>query len=115
MRHGLRYKKLGKKSTARMSMLIAQVEALIERGKIKIPLVRAKQVRRIAEKLITKSKKDTVASRRNIGSKLINRNKIKLVMEAGKRYADRPGGFTRIIKLGLRKGDAAKMAMLELV
>lgn len=115
MRHGLKRKTLGRKTTARMGMLTAQVEAIIERGKIKLPLVRAKHVRSIVEKLITKSKKDSVAIRRLIASKLINKDKVKLVMELGQRYKERPGGYTRIIKLGMRKGDGSKLAVLELV
>ena len=115
MRHGLKRKTLGKKTTARMAMLMAQVEALAEREKIKLPLVRAKHVRIIAEDLITKAKKDTVSVRRNIASDLINRDKVKLFIELGKKYKERPGGYTRIIKLGMRKGDGSKMALLELV
>lgn len=115
MRHRLKRRTLGRKTTARMSMLMAQVEALIEKERIKLPLVRAKQVRSIAEKLIAKSRAKTLSATRNIASKLINSGKVKKINELGSRYQGRAGGFTRIIKLGMRKGDAAKMALLELV
>lgn len=115
MRHRVKRKTLGKKSTARMAMLIAQVEALVDREKIQLPLIRAKQVRSIAEKLITKGKDGSVASRRIIASRLINKDKAKKFVELGTRYKERPGGYTRIIRLGMRKGDASKMSVLELV
>ncbi|OGC03664.1 50S ribosomal protein L17 [candidate division WOR-1 bacterium RIFOXYA12_FULL_43_27] len=115
MRHRLKVKGLSRKTTARMSMLVAQVEAIVKHGKIKLTLPRAKQVRRIIEKLITKAKVDTVAARRTIESDLINKEVVKKIMELGKTYLNRPGGYTRIIRLGARKGDAAMMALLELV
>lgn len=115
MRHRLKVKGLSRKTTARMAMLIAQVEALVKHGKIKLTLPRAKQVRRIIEKFITKAKVDTVATRRNIESDLINKEVVKKIMELGKTYLNRPGGYTRIIKLGVRRGDAAMMALLEFV
>src|SRR3989339_195310 len=115
MRHRLKVKGLSRKTTARMSMLVAQVEAIVKHGKIKLTLPRAKQVRRIIEKLITKAKVDTVAARRTIESDLINKEVVKKIMELGKTYLNSPGGCTSIIRLGARKGDAAMMALLELV
>lgn len=115
MRHRLKIKGLGRKTTARMAMLMAQVEAIVKHGKIKLTLPRAKQVKRIIEKFITKAKVDTVAARRNIESDLINKEVVKKIMELGKTYLNRPGGYTRIIKLGARRGDAAMMALLEFV
>lgn len=116
MRHGLKNKRLGKKTTARMSMLMAQASALLVNNKIKLTLVRAKQVRSIAERLIGIAKYNTLASRRRIAQRLrSDRSLVKKVMELGTRYEGRAGGFTRIIRIGSRLGDGASMAILELV
>ncbi|MFC1496201.1 50S ribosomal protein L17 [Candidatus Margulisiibacteriota bacterium] len=117
MRHKLKYRKLGRKTTNRMSMLMSQVSALFKYGKIKITKTRAKEVRRLAERIIASAKYNTLAVKRKIAAKFRgDRSLVKKAIELGVKYEGRPGGFTRIIKLGKkRKGDGAEMALLELV
>ncbi|MBI5699870.1 50S ribosomal protein L17 [Candidatus Saganbacteria bacterium] len=115
MRHRTGNPKFGRPTDQRLAGVYQQAGALIEHGKIKILLVRAKQVRRIAEHLITLAKKNDLNSRRQALKVLKDRDKVKTLFGLGPRFEGRAGGFTRIIKTGFRRGDAAAMAVLELV
>ncbi len=116
MRHRKKIAKLGRKPEARKRMLRSLVTSLILEERIKTSQAKAKAARSAAEKIITKGRKDSVHARRQVaryvyGSKAVQ----KLFNELGPRYADRNGGYTRILKLGPRKGDAAEACILELV
>jgi large subunit ribosomal protein L17 len=116
MRHAMRNRKLGRTSSHRQAMFRNQVTSLFEHGRIKTTLAKAKELRPIAEKLITRGRQDTVHARRLVGRWVQNRAVLrKLFEEVAPRFSDRPGGYTRILKLGPRTGDAAEMAFLELV
>ena len=116
MRHRKKIIKLGRKSAHRKSMLANMASSLIEHKRINSTLTKAKALKVFIEPLITKSKIDNVHNRRLCFSRL--RNKIavtELFDEVAKKIGDRPGGYTRIIKLGNRMGDNASMAMIEFV
>lgn len=109
-------RKLGKPTDQRMAMLRQQVTALLENGRMETTLMRAKEVAPIAEKMITLGKNDTLASRRQAYSFITKKDVVaKVFNELAPRYAERNGGYTRITKLGPRRGDAAEMAVIELV
>lgn len=113
-RHGLR--KLNRTSEHRLAMLRNMANALIEHEAIKTTLPKAKELRRIVEPLITLGKEPTVANKRLAFARLRNRdNVVKLFNVLGERYKTRPGGYTRILKMGFRVGDNAPMAYVELV
>ncbi len=116
MRHKIDHRKLGRTTEHRIAMLRNQAVSLFKHDRVKTTLEKAKELRRFAEKLITLAKKDTLHSRR-IAARDIHDADIlkKLFATLGPLYATRPGGYTRIIKLGWRKGDGAQIAMLELV
>ena len=109
-------RKLGRTSDHRTAMLRAMVTYLLENGRIETTVTRAKEVRSMAEKMITIAKEDTLANRRNVMA-FITKESVtnKLFKEIAPKYADRNGGYTRIIKTGPRRGDAAEMAIIELV
>ncbi len=109
-------RKLGRTSDHRMAMLRAMVTFLIENGKIETTVTRAKEVRSMAEKMITKAKEDNLHSKRQVYS-FITKETVakKLIDEVAPKYMDKNGGYTRIIKIGPRRGDAAEMAIIELV
>ncbi len=116
MRHRKKVAKLGRKPDARRRMLRNLVTSLILEERVKTSLARAKAARSMAEKIITNGKKDTVHSRRLVAGRVYGSEAVKKVFdELGPRYADRPGGYTRILKLGPRRGDAAEEVILELV
>lgn len=116
MRHAIRNRKLGRTSAHRQALFRNQVASLIEHGRIKTTLHKAKEVRRVVEKLVTRSRQDTVHARRMVRRWVPNRDLVKkLFDEVAPRFTDRPGGYTRILKLGPRVGDAAEMAILEFV
>jgi large subunit ribosomal protein L17 len=97
-------------------MLRAMVTYLFEKGKIETTVTRAKEVRAVAEKMITLGKQDTLHAKRQIYSFITKEDVAKkLIDEIGPKYADRNGGYTRIIRIGARRGDAAEMAVIELV
>jgi len=97
-------------------MFANMATSLIEHEVIKTTVPKAKELRRIAEPLITLAKHDSVANRRLAFSRLRNKAAVgKLFSELGPRYAERPGGYTRVLKSGYRKGDAAPVAYIELV
>ena len=109
-------RKLGRRTDHRTAMLRNQVASLFKNGKIETTLTRAKETRRMAEKMITIGKQNDLSSKRAV-SAYIYENEVarKLVEEIAPKYADRNGGYTRIIKLGPRRGDGSEMVILELV
>ena len=116
MRHRKSGKKLNRNSSHRQAMFRNMAVSLIEHEVIKTTLVKAKELRRFAEPLITLSKEDNVANRRLVFNR--TRSKVavgKLFSDIGPRSIDRQGGYTRILKCGFRKGDSAPMAFIELV
>ena len=113
-RHGLR--KLNRTSSHRLAMLRNMTNSLLKHELIKTTLPKAKELRRVAEPLITLSKKPTLANRRLAFDRLRDKDIVyKLFNELGPRYAKRPGGYLRILKFGFRQGDNAPMALVELV
>jgi len=116
MRHRESGRKLNRNSSHRKAMFRNMAASLIEHEIIKTTLPKAKELRRIAEPLITMAKNDNVAKRRLAFSRLRNRDIVtKLFNEIGPRYKERPGGYLRILKCGFRTGDKAAMAIVELV
>ena len=116
MRHGKAHRKLGRTTSHRTAMFRNQLHSLIEHGRIKTTLHKAKELRPIAERLVTRGREDTVHARRLVRRWLPDRSAVsKLFDDISPRFTDRPGGYTRIIKLGPRPGDAAEMAFLEWV
>ncbi len=109
-------RKLGKPTDQRIAMLRGQTTALLETGRIQTTVTRAKEIRSTAEKMITLGKTNTLHSRR-LALKFITKEDVvkKLFDEISPKYADRSGGYTRIIRVGPRRGDAAEMAIIELV
>ncbi len=116
MRHQRGNKKLGKPTDQRLALLKSLVESLFTYDKIKTTDVRAKEACKMAEKLITLGKKGDLAARRQ-ALRIIPRKDVvaNIFNTISKRYVDRNGGYTRITKLGFRKGDAAAISLLELV
>ena len=109
-------RKLGRPTAHRNAMLRGMVTYLLENGSIETTLSRAKEVRSMAEKMITLGKKNTLASRRQALSFITREDVVtKVFKELAPKYADRTGGYTRITKLGPRRGDAAEMAVIELM
>ena len=116
MRHRKSYRKLGRTSSHRLAMLRNMTNSLLQHETIVTTLPKAKELRRVAEPLITLGKHATLANRRLAFSRTRNRDVVvKLFNELGPRYHVRPGGYLRILKCGFRKGDAAPMALVELV
>ena len=116
MRHRIAGRRLGRTTAHRKATMQALAVALFTHNAIETTLAKAKELRRFAEPMITLSKTDTVHNRRRAFSKLRDKQAVsKLFGEIGPAFADRPGGYTRVRKLGPRKGDAARMAELELV
>ena len=116
MRHRKSGRHLNRTSSHRQAMFKNMAASLIEHEMIKTTLPKAKELRRIAEPLITLAKEDSVANRRLAFSRTRDKAAVgKLFAELGPRYQDRPGGYTRILKCGYRPGDAAPMAYVELV
>ncbi|MBR4036822.1 MAG: 50S ribosomal protein L17 [Oscillospiraceae bacterium] len=109
-------RKLGRTSDHRRAMMRAMVTYLFENGKIETTVTRAKEVRAVAEKMITLGKTNTLHSKRQVYSYITKDEVAKKVFdEIAPKYEDRNGGYTRIIKIGPRRGDAAEMAIIELV
>jgi len=116
MRHRHSGRQLNRNSSHRKAMFSNMANSLLEHGIIKTTLPKAKELRRIAEPLITLAKTDSVANRRLAFSRLRDKENVgKLFNELGPRYKERPGGYTRILKCGFRSGDVAPMAYIELV
>ena len=109
-------RKLGRSSDQRKAMLRAMVTYLLENGQIKTTVTRAKEVAPVAEKMITLAKDNTLASYRQALAFITKEDVAnKLFKELGPKYADRKGGYTRVVRIGPRRGDAAEMAILELL
>ena len=116
MRHRQSGRQLNRNSSHRQAMFRNMTTSLVEHEIIKTTLIKAKELRSVAEPLITLAKKDSVANRRLAFDRLRNKATVgKLFSELGPRYADRPGGYIRILKCGERAGDKAIMAYVELV
>ena len=116
MRHGHGLRKLNRTSSHRLAMLQNMMNSLIEHEVIKTTVPKAKELRRVIEPMITLAKKPTVANKRLAFDRLRNRDSVvKLFGELGPRFQARPGGYTRILKMGFRVGDNAPMALVELV
>ena len=109
-------RKLGRPTAHRTAMLRGMVTLLLENGQIETTLTRAKEVRSMAEKMITLGKKNTLASRRAALAYITKEDVVsKLFAEIAPKYEDRQGGYTQIFKLGARRGDAAEMALVKLI
>lgn len=116
MMHNRAGRKLRRTTSHRLAMFSNQLESLMTHERIQTTLTKAKELRPLAEKLITAAKADGVAARRRVARWIPDRTTVKRVFETiAPRFVDRPGGYTRILRLGARKGDAAEAAILELV
>ena len=116
MRHGKTGKKLGRDSSHRRALYANLACSLIEHGRIKTTEAKAKAVKPYAEKMITLGRRGDLHARRQVLSELHSQEVVhQLFADVGPRMADRPGGYTRIVKIGPRPGDAAEMVYLELV
>ena len=109
-------RKLGRPTDHRVAMLRGMVTLLLEKGSIETTLSRAKELRCVADKMITLGKKNTLAARREALAYITKEDVVKkLFDEIAPKYADRVGGYTQVYKLGPRRGDAAEMALIKLV
>ena len=116
MRHGHGYRRLNRTASHRKAMFINMAVALLTHEQIKTTLPKAKEMRRIADKMVTLGKKGTLHARRQAASYLRDDAVVsKLFSTLAERYKERPGGYTRVLKAGYRYGDAAPMAIIELV
>ncbi len=109
-------RKLGKPTDQRLAMLRQQVTDLLDKGNMETTITRAKEIAPIAEKMITLGKKNTLASRRQALGFITREDVVtKVFKDLAEQYAERNGGYTRITRIGPRRGDAAEMAVIELV
>jgi large subunit ribosomal protein L17 len=116
MRHGVSGRKLSRATDHRLALLRNQVTDLLRYGKLNTTEPKAKEVQPLAEKMITMGKKGSIHARRQALAFITDENVVsKLFADIAPKYASRPGGYTRLIKLGPRLGDGAEMARLELV
>ena len=116
MRHGVSGRKLNRTRSHRKAMFANMAHALIKHEQIKTTLPKAKDLRRVVEKLITLGKRGDLHARRQVASVLRDNVLVgKLFGEIAERYAERPGGYTRVLKAGFRRGDMAPIAFIELV
>jgi len=116
MRHQVKGRKLGRSPAHRKALFRNQLSSLVKAERIRTTLQKAKELRPLAEKVVTQGKRDTLHARRQVNRLISDRELVKkLFDEIAPRYHERPGGYTRIIKLGPRKGDGAEMAYLEFV
>ncbi len=116
MRHHNRNKKFGRERDVRRALLKSLACSLIRDGKIKTTEVKAKTIRPFVERLVTKAKVDSSGNRRTVLSVIGNQTQTNhLFKDIAPKYADRKGGYTRVIKLPIRKSDAAKMALIEFI
>jgi large subunit ribosomal protein L17 len=116
MRHGHGLRKLNRTSSHRLAMLRNMMNSLLTHEAIKTTVPKAKELRRVVEPMITLAKEPTLANRRLAFDRLRDRDVVsKLFNELGPRFKARPGGYTRILKMGFRVGDNAPMALIELV
>ena len=116
MRHQVKGRKLGRSPAHRKALFRNQLSSLVKEERIRTTLQKAKELRPLAEKVVTQGKRDTLHARRQVNRLISDRELVnKLFDEIAPRYHERPGGYTRIIKLGPRRGDGAEMAYLEFV
>jgi len=116
MRHGKKFNHLGRTASHRSALLSNMASSLIESKRITTTVAKAKALKKYVEPLITKSKNDSTHSRRVVFSYLQNKESLKTLFgEVAEKIGTRPGGYTRIIKLGKRQGDNAEMCLMELV
>ncbi len=116
MRHNARVKHFGRKTGPRKALFRGLVNSLVENGRIKTTLAKAKELRRHVEKAITVGKKNTLHARRLLLSRYPNEKVVATIMsDLAPRFQDREGGYTRILKLGMRPGDRAEMAYIQFV
>jgi large subunit ribosomal protein L17 len=116
MRHRKKGRHLGRTTSHRQAMLRNMATSLFKHERIETTLAKAKELRQYAEPLITKAKRGDLHNRRLVARQIRDREALsKLFEEIGPRYAERPGGYTRVVKLGHRSGDAADVAIIELV
>jgi large subunit ribosomal protein L17 len=116
MRHRYQGRKLGRTTAHRKALLRNLVTSFLEKERVQTTLAKAKEARPLAEKMITLAKKDTLPARRRALAVLTKESAVtKLFADIGPRFSERPGGYTRIVKTGLRQGDGAEMAMFELI
>ena len=116
MRHRVKGRKLGRSPAHRRALFRNQLASLVKEERIETTLHKAKELRPIAEKVVTQGKRDTLHARRQVNRWLPERDLVKKVFdEIAPRFQERPGGYTRIIKLGPRRGDGAEMAVIEFV
>ncbi|BDP40434.1 50S ribosomal protein L17 [Deinococcus aetherius] len=116
MRHGKAGRKLNRNSSARVALARAQATALLREGRIQTTLTKAKELRPYVEKLITTAKGGDLHARRLVARDIHDNDVVRKVMdEVAPKYADRPGGYTRILRVGTRRGDGVTMALIELV
>ena len=116
MRHGHGYRKLNRTASHRKAMFVNMVASLLRHEQIVTTLPKAKELRRIADKVITLGKTNTLHSRRQAAAKIQDDDIVKKLFDVlGPRYQDRPGGYTRVMRAGFRYGDSAPMAVIELV
>ncbi len=109
-------RKLGRPTDQRIAMLRSMTTSFLEAGRIETTLTRAKEVQKLAEKMVTLGKTNTLHTKRQALSFITKRDVVtKLFDEIAPKFAERKGGYTRVIKIGPRRGDAAEMAILELV
>jgi len=116
MRHGNRGRKLGRTSAHRIALFRNQLQSLMDKERIITTLPKAKELRRLAERVVTRGRSDTVSARRWVRRWIPDRELVsKVFSDISPRFESRPGGYTRIVKLGPRKGDGAEMAVLEFI
>lgn len=116
MRHRAKKHSFGRRPDARKALLRGLVDSIVEHGRIRTTVAKAKELRRHVEKAVTYGKKDSVHARRILAAKYPNTKTVETIFNnISKRFANRPGGYTRIIKLGTRPGDQAEMAFIEFV
>lgn len=115
MRHGNVQRKFGRETGQRDALLKSLARSLVLRGRMQTTLARAKEIRPMVEKLVTRGRTDTLANRRYLISALGDEQMAGKLITKAKEYDGRPGGYLRIVKMGNRKGDAAPMALIEFV
>ena len=115
MRHGNVNRKFGRKTDERRALMRSLARSLVLEGRIKTTEAKAKEVRPLVEKLLTRAKKDTVANRRTLTAALGDTKAVSKLVKTAESYSGRNGGYVRIVKMGPRKGDAAHMAIIEFV
>jgi large subunit ribosomal protein L17 len=116
MKHRMGFNRLGRNRSHRRALYKSMVSALFKYERIRTTKVKAGEVRRVAERMITRARSDTLANRRLIARSIADKALLaKLFTDIAPRFANRPGGYTRILKLGQRYGDSTEMVLLELV